>query len=56
MLTPAQWQSFKDTVNAAADSFNQEIVTWHRLTKRLPRYGEDSSGETYQDINLNCLI
>ena len=56
MLTPAQWQTYKDTVNGAADSFNQEVVVWHRLTKRLPRYGEDSSGETYQDISLNCLI
>ncbi len=57
MLTPLQWQSFKDTVNEAADSFNQEVVTWHRLTKSLDRYGEDDKGsETYEDIPLNCLI
>ncbi len=56
-LTALQWQAYKNVVNDAADSFNQEIVIWHRLTKSLDRYGEDNKGsETYQDISLNCLL
>lgn len=57
MVTPAQWAAYKNTVNGAAASFNQETITWHRLTKHIQRYGEDDPANTVRtDIDLDCLI
>jgi len=55
MLTPAQWQSYKDIVNQASESFNQETVTWYRLARNFQRYGEDN-GPVYDQRSLPCLI
>lgn len=57
MLTPTQWQAYKNVVNDAAASFNQEIVVWSRFTRAFQRDGEDNkANETFTDINLDCLI
>jgi len=57
MLTPAQWQTYKDTINSVHDSFNQEVVTWRTLNFGLQRYGEDDKDNVNTtDIGLRCLI
>ena len=57
MLTPAQWQAYKDVVNQAAASFNQDVVVWRRFTRKRARYGEDSDSDIhFVSINLPCLI
>jgi len=57
MLSSAQWQAYKNVVNQAAESFNQEIVTWYRFTRGFQRYGEDNEANAHYDqISLNCLI
>lgn len=58
MLTPAQWQAYKDIVNSVHSSFNQDIITWRRLLHGLHRYGEtdNKDNETESDIELRCLI
>ena len=57
MLTPAQWQQYRDVIDLASESFNQDIVTWYRFTRSRQRYGEDaSSGEHYDPIPLNTLV
>lgn len=57
MITDAQWQSFRDIINNAHDFFNQENLTWMRLSRNLQRYGEDDKSlENYTPITLKCLI
>jgi len=57
MLTPTQWQAFKDVVNNAAESFNQSTVTWYRLTEGIDRWKEDDKAEiTYTPISISCLM
>ena len=57
MLTPAQWQSYRNVINQAMESFAQDTVTWKRYTRGFQRYGEDDpANEIYTDITLNVLI
>lgn len=57
MLTPAQWQAYRDVINLASESFNQDIITWHRFTRGFQRYGEDTTSDDHHtEIPLNCLI
>jgi hypothetical protein len=57
MVSPAQWQVYKNIINKAHDSFNQDTVTWRRISAGLQRYGEDNvANETYIDVELKCLI
>ena len=57
MLTPAQWQQYIDVVNQAAESFNQDTITWRRFSRGMQRYGEDTASvDVSTDITLNCLI
>lgn len=57
MLTPAQWQQYKDTINSVHSSFNQDTVIWHRFNRGFQRYGEDTvANETYTQISLKCLM
>ena len=57
MLTSAQWQQYRDVIDRASESFNQDTITWRRFTRGMQRYGEDTAGvDDYDDIILNCLI
>lgn len=57
MLTDLQWQAYRNTINQAHDSFNQDIVTWRRFARGFQRYGEDDPSEDhYTDIPLETLI
>lgn len=57
MLTTAQWTAYRNIINQAAESFNNDTITWRRFTRGLQRYGEDDgSNNNYTDITLNCLI
>ncbi len=55
MLTSAQWQSYRNVINQAMESFSGDDLTWRRFSRSLPRYGEDGSDQ-YDDINLKVLI
>lgn len=57
MLSTAQWQVYKNIINKAQDSFNQDNITWHRHAWGFQRYGEDTkANENYTDIVLKCLV
>lgn len=57
MISTAQWQVYKNTINKAHDSFNQDSITWRRHSRGLQRYGEDTkANENYDNIVLKCLI
>lgn len=57
MINSAQWQVYKNVINKAHDSFNQDSITWHRHSRGLQRYGEDTkANENYDHITLECLI
>lgn len=57
VVSSSQWQRYKNIINKVHDDFNQKIAIWHRFTRRLPRYGEDSMGSaSYTDIELKVLI
>jgi len=57
MLTSAQWQQYRNVVNQASESFNQDTIIWRRHTRGFQRYGEDTGGvDDYTNITLNCLI
>lgn len=57
MLTPSQWQSYKDIINKASESFNKDILIWRRFVRSRQRYGEDTqTSEVFTDIDLDCLM
>ena len=57
MLTPAQWAQYRNVIDSASESFNQDVVTWYRHNRSYQRYGEDDSGnEHYDTIFLDTLI
>jgi len=57
MISPLQWQIYKNAINAAHDSFNQDVVIWHRFIGGFQRYGEDDqNNETFLDITLKTLV
>ena len=57
MISTAQWQTYKNIINKAHDSFNKDTITWHRYIRGFQRYGEDTkASEDYTHITLNCLI
>lgn len=56
MLTTAQWASYRQVINAASASFNQQSIIWHRVNVKLDRQGDDSVKPTYTPIELKVLI
>ena len=57
LLSAAQWQLFRQTINDASDTFNHEVIVWKHLVKKLSRHGDDRPGvETYEDRELNALL
>jgi len=57
MLIPAQWTQYKNVIDLASESFNQDVVIWRRHTRGFQRYGEDTkANENYTDISLNTLV
>ena len=57
MLNTAQWQVYKNIINQAHDSFNQDTIVWHRYIGGFKRYGEDEpESNKSEDIDLKCLI
>jgi len=57
MLTPLQWQSYRNVINQAAEGFNNDVLIWRRQTRSFQRNGEDDATvPAHIDINLDCLI
>lgn len=55
LLTSAQWNTFRDVIDNASDTFNKKLITWHKFNRRVARYGEDSSSN-YTLVTLKALI
>ncbi len=55
LLTSAQWNTFREAINNASDTFNKKLITWHKFTRRVARYGEDESSN-FTLITLRALI
>ena len=57
MISVSQWQTYRNIINKAHDSFSQDNIIWHRYSRGFQRYGEDTKGnENCDDIVLKCLI
>lgn len=58
LIDSSIWHKYRQLINNASASFNNEDIIWHRLTIRLDRDGEDSgnSPNSYQEITLKSLI
>lgn len=58
LLSAADWQCYKDTINAAGDTFNKVPIVWRRKTAHLDRFGEDPKGTaaSFVDVDLEVLI
>lgn len=56
-ISNSQWNIYKNIINKAHDSFNQDTIIWRRHIRGFQRYGEDTkANENYNDITLKCLI
>jgi hypothetical protein len=56
-MNDAQWANFKSVIDQAHSYFNQQAITWMRLSNNLQRYGEGSDkSNKYTAINLKCLV
>jgi hypothetical protein len=56
MLTNAQWAAYRQVINAASLSFNQEVIIWNRASIKLDRDGDDTIKPTFFQQPLNALI
>lgn len=55
LLTPAQLSAVRQAINDASDTFNKQLITWARATKKLDYNGNDDDPLTYSMIPLLCL-
>lgn len=56
MLSAQQWAAYRQVINNASASFNQEDVIWNRVSIKLDRDGDDASPPTFTTVNLKALI
>lgn len=56
MLTTNQWAAYRQVINLASASFNNESIIWNRVSIKLDRDGDDANKPTFLPINLNALI
>lgn len=57
LLSATQWASFRQAINAASDTFNNELIEWKHLTKKLDYFGDDRPGNVeFETISLLALI
>jgi len=56
-ISDAQWAIYKNIIDNAHNFFNQDIITWVRISHGLQRWGEDDVAidKTFS-TNLKCLI
>lgn len=55
LLSPQDWQNYRDTIKDAHDTFNQDTISWFRYDYGVDRWGEGSEDE-YTEIILSCLF
>lgn len=55
LLSTAEWDRYKQAINDAGDTFNNQPVTWRRFLRRISRHGEEPN-QTFEDIQLKGLI
>jgi hypothetical protein len=46
------WDKFREAMWDAHETFHQKAITWRKLKSRLNRYGEDNTGNSYDDKTL----
>ena len=56
MIPNIPFDLFEEVINSAHSQVNQESVTWHRYVKSFDRFGEDSTQDNFDDINLLVLV
>lgn len=56
LVGTTQWQSFKNLMRDAHDTFHQKEVVWKRQKSQMDRWGEDNIDNGYDSINLKVLI
>jgi len=57
LISANQWASFRQAINAASDTFNNELIEWKHLIKKLDYFGDDREGNTeFETIELLALI
>jgi hypothetical protein len=57
LISNAQWQIFRQTINNASATFNTANIIWKHLTKRLAFDGDDRPNTTdFEDIPLLALV
>ena len=57
LLSTADWQLFRQTINNASATFNTADIIWKHLTKRLAFDGDDRPGTTtFTSITLKALV
>lgn len=58
LIDSSTWAMYRQLINDASDTFNNEIIIWNRLSIRLDRDGDDSAlaNNSFQTINLKALL
>ena len=56
-ISEAQWQTYRNIINVAHESFNQDTIIWFKHTSGLQRFGEDNKSlDKFTQIPLKCLV
>lgn len=53
-ISNAEWANFRNIINGVHEDFNQAILIWKKLDKKIDRFKEEAA--SYTDIQLKCLI
>jgi len=57
MITPTQFNRYKNLINKVDESFNKDTLVWRRASAAtIPEFFEDNLNDTYTDINLDVLV
>ena len=56
LLSTADWAAFRQAINDASATFNNESIIWKHLRVLLAYDGNDDNPDNYEDIPLSVLV
>ena len=56
LISGQDWSAFRQIINDASATFNQQLITWKHARVLLDYDGNDDNPNNFEDIQLSCLV
>lgn len=56
LISDSNWAAFRQAINSASQTFNKQVITWHKHNKKLSYDGNENNPIGYTDVTLLGLI